>query len=49
VIIEHYRRHLMLTSRINEGENHYFKVTIMVISVCFSWVLTLTFLTLDFV
>jgi len=29
----------MLTSRITEGEHHYFLVTLMVISVCFSWAL----------
>jgi len=44
-MIEHYCRHLMLTSRISEGENFFFlifrkqKVTIMVISVWFSWAL----------
>jgi len=29
----------MLTSRITEGENHIYYVTIMEISVCFSWAL----------
>jgi len=38
-MIEHYLRHLMLTSRITGGENQNFEVTIMVISVWFSWAL----------
>jgi len=38
-MIEHYQRHLMLTSRITEGENRNWYVTIMEISVCFSWAL----------
>jgi len=38
-LIDHYLRHLLVTSRITEGENRNVLVTIMVIIVCFSWAL----------
>jgi len=39
----------MLTGRITEGENLKWEATVMVISVCFSWVLDPYTFTLNFV
>jgi len=39
----------MITSRIAEGQNHKLLVTVMEISVCFSWALDTYIFTLNFV